>query len=115
MELTSELLARRAVRTSLGQAPGTQWGWGLLPGWVPSHSLFFPQLRVHAEFLSVVFPAAGLGGVCVCDLRLREGESPSHATQRASYQWQRPLLRPEHHTWPGWWAHAYTVLAHNWH
>lgn len=40
-------------------------------------SLLIPQLPVHAEFLPVVFPAAGLGGVCVRDLRLCEGESSS--------------------------------------
>lgn len=73
---------------------------------VPSHpfSLLHPQLPVHAELLPVMFPAAGLGGVCVCDLRLCEGESPSHATQRASSQWPRPLLTPEHHTRPREWT-----------
>lgn len=66
-----------------GQAPGTQWGLDFYQDAVPSH-LFSPlhsQLPGHAEFLPVVFPAAGLGGVCVCDLRLCEGESPSHASQ----------------------------------
>lgn len=33
------------------------------------------QLRVHVELLLDVFPAADLGGVCVYDLLLHEGES----------------------------------------
>ena len=33
------------------------------------------QLRVHVEFLPDLFPAADLGGICVRDLLLREGES----------------------------------------
>lgn len=48
-----------------------------------SQSLVFPpplsfQLRVHVEFLPDLFPAADLGGVCVRDLFLREGESSLH-------------------------------------
>lgn len=36
--------------------------------------LFF-QLRVHVEFLPDLFCVADLGGICVRDLLLREGES----------------------------------------
>lgn len=96
----------------LGRLLGHSGAWTSYQDAVPSY-LFSPlhsQLPGHAEFLPVVFPAAGLGGVCVCDLRLCEGESPSHASQ-----WQRPLLRPEHHTWPREWTWEYMVLVHNWH
>lgn len=59
--------------------PLMQWGLGFLPA-CRSFSPFFsptrPQLPVHAELLPVVFPATGLGGVYICDLRLCEGESP---------------------------------------
>lgn len=81
----------------LGRLLGHSGAWASYQDAVPSHP-FSPlqlQLTVHAEFLPVVLPAAGLGGVCVCDLRLCEGESPSHASRTASSQWLRPLLTPE--------------------
>lgn len=105
MELFSELLTPKSCEDSsglqrLGRLRACSGARASYQGTVSSHLFSFPQLPVHAEFLPVVFPAAGLGGVCVCDLRLCEGECPLHATQRAVYQWQRPLLRPEHHIWP---------------
>lgn len=48
---------------------------------IPPPPLFF-QLRVHVEFLPDLFPAADLGGICVRDLFLREGESSSHLSPR---------------------------------
>lgn len=57
--------------------------------WLPPHP-FLPQLRVHAEFLPDLFPAADLGGICVCDLLLREGESSRHLGQHL-------LLSPPSH------------------
>lgn len=52
----------------------------LLPSWGVSEPQNSPppvsfQLRVHVEFLPDLFPAADLGGICVRDLLLREGES----------------------------------------
>lgn len=79
MELFSELRVPRALGSGSGPLGTSRDAVGLrLPArmWLLL-TLLIPQLPVHAEFLPVLFPAAGVGGVCVRDLRLCEGECPS--------------------------------------